>query len=297
MIDRRTLLSEGFGMAVTAGGLGGIAMTGAATAAAGASAGSAGAGTGADAGTGTGTGAANPAPAPARRDWRRVELRIRFMTTRDGRTFERGREVASYDFHADGLVTYHVSSHSDDPRISRDAIYTLGADWRPREAFVRLQVDGRYEGSGWFRFEPQRISSETFNAALGRRSETKTVDVAARSFVAHPVSTDVMLAAAYEHGGPRRQRLPGCYTSSADPYGRVGPSLAPSEVWLEYVGQETLATPAGAMAADRYELFTAAAAQESLETLWTLPGTSLFLRAQARGVYSTVYELVDFRAT
>lgn len=266
MIDRRTLLSEGLGMAVTMGGLASVTTAGAATAA-------------------------------ARQDWRRVELRIRFMTTRDGRTFERGREVASYDFHDDGQVTYHVSSHSDDPRIARDAIYTLGPDWRPREAFVRLQVDGRYEGSGWFRFEPGQVTSETFNAARGRRSEVTKLDVPARSFVAHPVSTDVMLAAAYERGGPRRQKLPGCYTSSADPYGRVGPSLAPSEVWLEYLGQETLPTPAGAMTADRYELFTAAAATESLETLWTLPGTSLFLRAQARGVYSTVYELVDFRAT
>ena len=228
---------------------------------------------------------------------RRVELRIRFMTTRDGRTFERGRETASYDFHDDGLVTYHVSSHSDDPRISRDAIYTLGADWRPREAFVRLQVDGRYEGSGWFRFEPARVTSEVFNAAKGRSSEVTPIDTPVRAFVAHPVSTDVMLAAGYEHGGAKRQRLPGSYTSSADPYGRVGPSLAPSATWLEYAGPETLATPAGALDADRYDLFTAAEAREPLETLWTLRGTSLFLRAQARGIYNTVYELVEFRAS
>jgi len=231
------------------------------------------------------------------RAWRRVELRIRFMTTRDGRTFERGRETASYDFHDDGLVTYHVSSHSDDPRISRDAIYTLGRDWWPLEAFVRLQVDGRFEGSGWFRFEPARVTSEVFNAAKGRSSEVTPIETPVRAFVAHPVSTDVMLAAAYEHGGAKRQALPGSYTSSADPYGRVGPSLAPSATWLEFAGRETLATPAGALEADRYELFTAADAREPLETLWTLRGTSLFLRAQARGVYNTVYELVEFRAS
>lgn len=240
-------------------------------------------------------GAAADAAGP--RPWRRVELRIRFMTTRDGRTFERGRETVSYDFHDDGLITYHVSSHSDDPRISRDAIYTLGRDWWPLEAFVRLQVDGRFEGSGWFRFEPARVTSEVFNAAKGRSSEVTPIETPVRAFVAHPVSTDVMLAAAYEHGGAKRQALPGSYTSSADPYGRVGPSLAPSATWLEFAGRETLATPAGALEADRYELFTAADAREPLETLWTLRGTSLFLRAQARGVYNTVYELVEFRAS
>jgi hypothetical protein len=245
--------------------------------------------------------APTPAPPPAGRAalparLRRVDLRIRFMTTRDGRTFERGRETVSYDFHEDGLIAYHVSSHSDDPRIARDALYTLGPDWRPREAFVRLQVDGRYEGSGWFRFEPGQVGSETFNAVQGRRSNVTRIDTPVRAFVAHPVSTDVMLAAAYEHGGPKRQRLPGSYTSSSDPYGRVGPTLKASATWLEYAGREALSTPAGTMEADRYELFTGADAQAPLESLWTLPGTSLFLRAQARGIYSTVYELVEFRA-
>ena len=245
-------------------------------------------------------GAEAPEPAtraslPAR--LRRVDLRIRFMTTRGGRTFERGREIASYDFHDDGLVTYHVSSHSDDPRISRDAVYTLGADWRPREAFVRLQVDGRYEGSGWFRFERDQVVVETFNAAKGRHSAVTKIEAPVRAFVAHPVSTDDMLAAGYEHGGPKRQRLPGSYTSSTDPYGRIGPSLEPSATWLEYAGRESVATPAGGIEADRYELFTEADATAPLESLWTLPGTSLFLRAQARGIYDTVYGLVDFRAT
>jgi hypothetical protein len=265
MIDRRAMMSTGLGLLA--------ASTGAA-------------------------GAAEPAvvPAPAKRQ-RRIDLRIRFMTTRDGRTFERGRETASYDFHDDGLITYHVSSHSDDPRISRDAVYTLDRQYRPLEAFVRLQVDGRYEGSGWFRFEPGQVGSETFNAAKGRASQVAKIAAPARAFVAHPVSTDVMLAAAYEPGGAKRQKLVSVFTSSADPYGRVGPSLAPSDSWLEYAGRETVQTPAGPLPTDRYELFTAAEATEPLESMWTLAGTCVFVRAQARGQYNTVYELVDYRAS
>jgi hypothetical protein len=234
-------------------------------------------------------------PAATAQRPRRIDLRIRFMTTRAGRTFERGRETASYDFHDDGLITYHVSSHSDDPRIARDAIYTLDRQYRPLEAFVRLQVDGRHEGSGWFRFEPGQVGSETFNATKGRASTLTPIDSPVRAFVAHPVSTDVMLAAAWDRGGAKRQQLVGTYTSSVDPYGRVGPSLAPSDSWLEYAGRETVQIPGGPVESDRYELFTAADATEPLESMWTLAGTCVFVRAQARGQYNTVYELVEFR--
>ncbi len=228
---------------------------------------------------------------------RRIDLRIRFMTTRNGRTFERGRETVSYAFHDDGLITYQVSSHSDDPCIARDAIYTLGPDYRPLEAFVRLQVDGRYEGSGWFRFEPTQVSSETFNATKGRASQVTKIDSPVRGFVAHPVSTDVMLAAAWDHGGAKRQKLTSVFSSSTDPYGRVGPSLAPSDAWLEYRGRETVQTPAGPLETERYELFTAADATMPLESMWTLAGTCVFVRAQAFGQYDTVYELIEYRAS
>jgi hypothetical protein len=225
----------------------------------------------------------------------RIELRIRFMTQRDGQSVQRGEESASYDFHDDGLIAFRASSHSDSPRISRDVIYTLDRGFRPLEAFVRLQVEGQYEGSGWFRFESGQVSSETSNRRAGRESQVMRIDAPARAFIAHPVTTDVMLAAAYERGGPKRQRLPGTYTSSADPYGRVGPSLAPSTVFLEYVGTERVNTPAGIVQADRYELFTEETATEPLESLWTLADTAVFVRAQARGQFNTVYELVEFK--
>jgi hypothetical protein len=274
MIDRRSLVSNGIGLLAASAGL--------------TAAGTASAAAGVAAGGGT-------VPAATAQRPRRIDLRIRFMTTRAGRTFERGRETASYDFHDDGLITYHVSSHSDDPRIARDAIYTLDRQYRPLEAFVRLQVDGRHEGSGWFRFEPGQVGSETFNATKGRASTLRPIDSPVRAFVAHPVSTDVMLAAAWDRGGAKRQQLVGTYTSSVDPYGRVGPSLAPSDSWLEYAGRETVQIPGGPVESDRYELFTAADATEPLESMWTLAGTCVFVRAQARGQYNTVYELVEFR--
>mgnify|MGYP001448980040 CR=1 FL=1 len=226
-----------------------------------------------------------------------VELRIRYVTQKAGKLVERGHEIASYDLNEDGLITFRANSHSDDPQVVRDVIYTLDRNYRPLEAFVRRQVQGRYEGSGWFRFEEGQISSETFNRLAGRQSQVTELAAPARAFVAHPVTTDVMLAAAYDRSLPRRQKLPGVFTSSADPYGRVGPSLAPSKIFLEYAGTESLQTPAGAVQTDRYDLFTAESATEPLETLWTLVDTCIFIRAQAHGQFNSSYELVEFRAT
>lgn len=225
---------------------------------------------------------------------RHIALAIRFLTRRDGRIVERGREIAHYDFHDDGLISFAASSRSLEPRTLRDVTYTLGPDFRPREAFVRLQVDGAHEGSGWFRFGPTDIESETWNRRTGRASQVAPVALPARAFVAHPVTTDVMLVAAYQRSGPRRQALEGVYTSSADPYGRVGPTLEPARVELDFVGTERISTPAGPVDADRYELYTSPEATQPLETLWTLPGTAVFVRAEARGRFDTVYELTGF---
>ena len=67
--------------------------------------------------------------------------------------------------------------------------------------------------------------------------------------------------------------------------------------WLEYRGRETVQSPAGPLEADRYELFTSAEGIEPFESLWTLAGTCVFVRAQARGQFNTVYELVEYRAS
>lgn len=250
---------------------------------------------------GAAAGAASRSDAPAGAAFRQVRLAIRFVTQRDGADHERGRETAEYDFHPDGRVVVRIHSESDSPDVVRDAIYTLDARWRPLECLLRLQTDGRYEGSGWFRFEADAAHCEGWNERAGRVRQRVPLATPATALVAHPVSTDVMLAAAYDHArGPGMQRLVGVFMSSADPYGRTGPMLAPSDVWLDYTGRETLATPAGPKEADRYVLYLAQGerpAKEPLQELWCLAGTAIFLRAAARGAYRTRYELVRFEST
>jgi hypothetical protein len=233
--------------------------------------------------------------------YRSIEVAYRFVATRDGQPVERGRETAGYQFHDDGLIGVRIHSESDSPAVVRDAIYTLDARWRPLECLLRIQADGRHEGSGWFRFDDRAATLEGWNAGTGRVTQRVTLASPVTALVAHPVTTDAMLAAAYDHArpGPTMQHAAGVYLTSADPYGRTGPALEPSDVFLDYAGRETISTPAGAAEADRYLLHLAERGQpaaEPLQELWCIPGTTLLLHARARGTYGTTYELVRWAA-
>jgi hypothetical protein len=227
---------------------------------------------------------------------KRIEARIRFMTTRDGPSTQRGWETVSYDFHGDGLITLRAHSVSNDPEVIRDVIYTLSPDYLPLETFLRIQVEGRYEGSGWFRFTEGLAESEVFNVKTGRSNQRIPLEGRVNAFVAHPVSTDVLISAAFNHDDASAvQQLPNVFLSSTDPYGRTGPVLAPSESTIEYLGREKLDTPAGQQDADHYVLHAKLGATDGslkpFEDLWCLAGTGVFLRAHARPPFDTTYEL------
>jgi hypothetical protein len=236
-------------------------------------------------------------PQPA---WRTLSMGIRFMTTRDGRTFERGRETADWQLHDDGRIVARIHSESDSPAVVRDCVYTLGTDWKPLECFLRLQVDGRYEGSGWFHFEPDAATFEGFNARNGRTSQRVALDGPAGALCAHPVTTDAMLVAAFDRTrGPGPQRLTRAFMSSPDPFGRTGPSIAASDTFMAFAGVEKLVTAVGAREAEHFLIYASVdgkPAKDPVEEVWVAPGTALFLQAKAGGVYQTTYELTRWDA-
>ena len=226
-----------------------------------------------------------------------IDLRIRFVTQKNGADVVRGEEVVSYDWNQDGLITYRAISRSFDPKITRDAVYTLDKDYRPRDAYTRIQVNGVYEGAGWFRFDDGAIHTTTHNRLAGERHGTTPIDGKVGAFCAHPVSTDVMFAAAFDHARKgEKQALKNVFLSSPDPFGRTGPELAPAHSAMTYAGREVVTTPAGTFETDHYQLFSTEKAEQPIEYLWVLPGTCVFIQARAGGGFNTKYELVDLKA-
>jgi hypothetical protein len=225
--------------------------------------------------------------------WQTLEGRIEFVTSRDGRSHVRGREWVRYDRRRDGSVLVHAISVSDAPTVRRDVYYTLASDFRPLEAFVRIEADGAYEGTGWFRFQPGAIEWQAWNARDGASGGRESITGTVGGFCAHPVSTDALLCAAFDRAGPNlRQTLANVYSSSSDPFGRSGPRLVREDLVLERLDSESIATPLGPLPADHFRLTRLDAPDTPLQDLWCLAGTAVFLHGRAAGPYGSEYRLV-----
>ena len=87
---------------------------------------------------------------------RNVRGRIVYLHQAESPPVERGREWFSYTFHEDGNLTVRSQCEIDkgiveDRTVLRDVVYTVDRDFKPVDGYVRLQLDGAYLGSGWFR--------------------------------------------------------------------------------------------------------------------------------------------------
>ena len=111
------------------------------------------------------------------RDQRAVRGTIAYTSNKPGREGqERGREYFHITVHSDGRRTCMAHSEIDDrPSVMRDIVYSLDAQWMPTDCFVRLSVNDRFTGTGWFRFGKDFAECETYTALDGRVTQGELV--------------------------------------------------------------------------------------------------------------------------
>jgi hypothetical protein len=214
---------------------------------------------------------------------------------------ERGREWFTIDVADDGWRTLHTHCEIDDaPRVLRHVTLSVDPGWLPREAHVRVAVDGRRVGSSWYRFHDDLAECEGDTAAEGRRSQRIRLDAPLRGLVTHPIQGDAWLCSAYplaEGPGTRTMRF---LTTSHDHRGATGPALLKDVTDWTFVGRERVEVAAGTFDALHFSL-------GSLDTwgpedlarhppyhMWvTADGNYVFLRAYVEGYMQTHYELTE----
>lgn len=184
---------------------------------------------------------------------RTLEYEVDYIR-RDGKP--RGQERALVTVHEDGRRTLRTLSEIYEAEVLRDVTYTVDADYRPLEAFVRVSVQDRYLGSAWFRFNDQRVECETASADGVRQSQSMALEAPAMSFLSHAVASDVWHGAALRKQldlGP--QAITPLLTCSPRHDGSTAPKLASWPLRAVFLGVESLETVAGAMEAEhiRYE--------------------------------------------
>jgi hypothetical protein len=181
---------------------------------------------------------------------------------------ENGRESFLVTVQPGGMRTLRAQCKLDDDQLLRDVTLTVDAGWRPVTAFIQLTIAGKFAGATWYRFAPDEIVVEGYNAAAGRISKRVPLARPADAFGAHPIHGDAWNLARLRLAGGRPINAPR-YTSSSMSNGASGPGLVLlPENYLVYAlaGRDMVTTPSGSYATDHFTMMVTA--KKKVNHIW-----------------------------
>jgi hypothetical protein len=234
------------------------------------------------------------------RDHRTVRGTIRYTSKKPDRMDqERGREYFTINVHSDGKRTCIAHCEIDDrPSVMRDITYSLDEDWYPMDCFVRIAVNDRFMGSGWFRFGPDYAECETYTALDGRVTQRMQTTGRLMTFQNHAIVCDAWHMRLFDRSkaGQGVQSIDEMLLSSPDHRGATGPMLFRIGFGVEYVGEENIDVEAGNFDALHFRFVSSPGLPEAHPPydIWcTNDGDFMFLRGDIGGYMQTFYELVE----
>jgi hypothetical protein len=234
-------------------------------------------------------------PEPGSLGYRLVHGELAY--THQGRV--RGNERFTISVHADGSRILRAMSEIFETRVLRDVSLRVGADWCPREAYVRLTVDDRFRGSGWFTFDEHEARGEALHAPAARLSQQLRLEKRVRSFGTHPIQGDAWHAGMFDLAGPDRQHFRDVMISSYAFDGATGPELLPLQFGLERLGTPDIEVPAGRFRCRhfRFVLGDGEFSDHPPYEIWvTDDGDNVMVRAEVGAPRNLLYELVRYEA-
>jgi hypothetical protein len=214
---------------------------------------------------------------------------------------ERGREWFSVTVHGDGRRILRAQSEIDEGEVLRDVVYTVDGRWRPLEAFVRLSVQDRFQGSGWYQFDATGAHCESLTADEGRLSQRLDTPEPPRCFGSHPISGDAWMLTPFDMA--RRgeaQRIAPALMSSLAFNGATGPKLHGLAYGLAYRGTESLEGPDGAIETWKFEFLldgTEVDGHPPYHVWVTADGDYVIVRAEVGAPRHLSYRLVALERT
>lgn len=241
-------------------------------------------------------------PPPLKVMTRNVRGKILYINEDDR---ERGREWFQFSHRPDGQVTCRVYCEIDDAQVERDVVQTMTPNFAPLDCFVRLHVEGKFLGTGWIRVTEREAECEVYNTQMGRVSQRVPLAVPATGMVSHPIVTDGLLMAGYDHGRPERtQYTTGGLSTSPLLDGSTGPFISVGgRRGIEYVGPERVKVRAGTFDTHHYRMLMGSKPDGSPRgyDLWCLHPGYIVVKAEVRGYLRNKtgfgrYELVEYEA-
>jgi hypothetical protein len=200
--------------------------------------------------------------------------------------------------HADGKRTCIAHCEIDDrPSVMRDITYSLDEQWYPTDCFVRLTVDDKFMGTGWFRFGDDYAECETYTAPDGRVSQRMATNGRLKTFQNHAIACDSWHLRLFNlNKGPGVQAIDEMLLSSPDHRGATGPMLFRIGMGIEYVGEEAIEVEAGRFDALHFRFVsTPGLPQEHppYDVWCSNDDDYILLKAGVAGYMQTHYELIE----
>ncbi|MFN7534028.1 MAG: hypothetical protein ACK5QD_03645 [Brevundimonas sp.] len=210
----------------------------------------------------------------------------------------RGIEHFRFTHHTDGKRTLraHCEIEEPHPSVLRDIVYSLDEHGRPMDCHVRLTVDDRFMGSGWFRFTQDFVECESYGPTIGRLSQRMPLNGPVDGMGTHPVVADGYLLSLFGwvEGEKKklRVRLP-----SPDHRGATPPVIAEVNIDAVFLGRETVTVKAGTFAAKHFQFIddgnSGMAGQHPPYDVWiTDDADAIMLQGGVGGYMQTWYELI-----
>lgn len=232
------------------------------------------------------------------RDHRSVRGTIRYTSNKPDRLGqERGREYFMINVHSDGKRTCIAHCEIDDrPSVMRDITYSLDEAWYPMDCFVRLAVNDRFMGTGWFRFGPDFAECETWTAIEGRVTQRMETKGRLKSFQNHAIQCDAWHLRLYDRKRRGVQTVDELLLSSPDHRGATGPLLFRAGLCIDFVGEERLEVAAGTFDALHFKFVSAPGLpiEHPPYDIWcTADDDYVFLKGVIGGYMQTYYELTE----
>lgn len=198
---------------------------------------------------------------------------------------------------ADGLrvLSAHCEMTFGGENVVRDNVQSVHPDFHPHDAFVRIMRDGRFTGSGWFRFTDSEAECESWTADAGRLSQRYPIKRPIRGFGMHALQSDGWMAGTfpYDKGAGHTQFFGTNLVHSTHHFGATGPMIMTTGSGLTYKGIETVTTPAGTFDCHRLA-FVGLTNDHPPYDLWvTRDGDFVYVRGTVGGYMDSVFELVE----
>jgi hypothetical protein len=210
----------------------------------------------------------------------------------------RGIEHFRFTHHTDGKRTLraHCEIEEPHPSVLRDIVYSLDEHGRPMDCHVRLTVDDRFMGSGWFRFTQDFVECESYGPTIGRLSQRMPLNGPIDGMGTHPVVADGYLLSLFDwvEGEKKKLRV---MLPSPDHRGATPPVIAEVNIDAVFLGRETVTVKAGTFATKHFQFIddgsSGMAGQHPPYDVWiTDDADAIMLQGGVGGYMQTWYELI-----